>query len=952
MNKMNYLVLLSLICLSQPAWAADTDIYGISTIDVKPNVLVIFDNSGSMSTNDVPGEIYDPNKDYSYVGGKNQYAVYEYQWFWWSGGNYNTLYHSDIYAATWQCDAAKTDLLTKGYWNGRIRKNPSTGVVTCGGWSEERLRIGNFQNFDAQDLGDLKSRMEVAKEVIAQLIYDNYDDVRFGLMKFNTYNTNEQSGYIVAECGATRESLIGNFNPTTTVFTDSDQSSNFGAIGGLRSATWTPLSETLAEAGRYFAGVNSWFNGTLTGDSYPVGRYSSNCTNNNSGCQNYSANSPIQYRCQKNYTILMTDGEPTRDDAKIATNNYINNIKIPAAGKDGVANYLDDVAYFLAHNDLMKIGTNPTAAEILQKGQTGDFENQTVTTYTIGFKSAQDLLQRTATNGGGAYYTADNASTLNEALNNIISDITASNEGFSAAAVPVSRANKAYAGNFVYYGLFQPLNNENWVGNLKKYGITDLGVIQDENGMEAVSGGVIVNNAQSYWSTTTDGPSVSKGGAGEKLLDDLENGFSRKIYTYTGTDTDLTHSTNSFSTTNTTILQSFNAVLTTAIIGDIRHDNGGEWPLGSFLHSQPLVVHYDDDNDGNEDHSMIFAGANDGMLHCFDDNDGTEKWGFIPQDLLSDIHNLPTATELQYYVDGSPSLYTYDHDNNSSTQDKKILIFGERRGGYNYNAIDISDYNTPILKYEIKPDILGGGTKVLGQSWGKPELSRITTDGTNYKDVFIMAGGYDNNQDSATPAVTDDEGRAVFAIDSQTGALQSNLNFNIDNFNSMTHSIVAVSSFENPKSRTTTRIYVATCLPFAMTYSIAIRILHKKTALVVTMTARKMEHGGKKSNCFPVLVKRFFILQILLTNTFLFSLPILPPKLMGALTSLKQKTELGIMYFTAQVIENTRKISLYSTNSMPLKIIGNGIMIRLPHLPMKACCQPLLKPMLIQLTAK
>ncbi|MBV5329867.1 MAG: hypothetical protein JZU65_19940 [Chlorobium sp.] len=798
MKKNNLVTILLLLCFSQTAWSDDTDIYSISNINVKPNVLVIFDNSGSMSTNDVPGEKYDPNKDYSYAGGKDRNAVILR-----ADGS---TYFSDIYNSNWQCNEAKTKLLTTGTYSGKIKKDKTTGVVSCGGKKDRDLRLGNYQNFDAQDLGDKKTRMEVAKDVIAQLINDNFDKVRFGLMKFN----NDEGGYIVAGCGATKSDLIGNFNPTTTVFTDTDQSANFGAIGGMKSDTWTPLAETMAEAGRYFAGTKSWFNGTSTGAGYPYGKYSLSCASSNTSCYDYINNTPIQYRCQKNYIIFMTDGEPTQDDnAKLKNSVYINGIKIPAANKDGAADYIDDVAYFLAHNDLQPVGANPSTDDVLKKGQTGDFEFQTVTTYTIGFQQNLSLLQDAATNGGGVYYTADNASTLNEALNNIITAISNNNEGFSAAAVPVSRANKAYAGNFVYYGLFQPNNIGNWTGNLKKYGITDSGLITDKNGVAAVNGGAIINNAQSYWSSTIDGPSVIKGGAGEKLYDDLDNGFTRKIYTYTGTKNELTDSTNVFNSSNTA-LPPFNTNLSTSVISGIRHDNDSEWPLASFLHSQPLVVHYDDNNDGSDDHSMIFAGANDGMLHCFDDNDGSEKWGFIPQDLLTEIHTLPTATSLQYYVDGSPSLYTYDHDNNSSTQEKKILIFGERRGGTNYTALDISNYDSPLIKYEIKADILGGGSKVLGQSWAKPEASKVGyMDGSTYKtkDVFIMAGGYDNNQDSTTPATTDDEGRAVYGIDSQTGSLQTNLNFNIENFSSMTHSIVAISPFENPKSRTTTRIY-------------------------------------------------------------------------------------------------------------------------------------------------
>ncbi len=794
-----YLDILALLCMAWPAWADDTDIYGVSTIDVKPNVLIIFDNSGSMGTADVPGETYDPAKDYSYAGGIARYDVYQY----------STKYFTDINDSKWQCAAAKTALLNDGYWKGKLSKNKSSGVVTCGGGSKSKsYRLGNFKNFDDQDLGDSQRRMVVAKEVIAKLIYDNYDDVRFGVMKFNPQSPysyysgsddkRHEGGYVVAQCGASKADLIGSYIPAT-VFTDSDQSAAYGAIGGMRSDTYTPLAETMAEAGLYFAGEKSWFNGTLVGTSYPVGIFDSGCATNDTGCQDYSSGSPIQYRCQKNYIILMTDGEPTRDNnSKLRNNNYIIDAKIPDAGKDGAADYLDDVAYLLAHNDIRS-----------DMGAPGDFESQSVTIYTIGFKQQLALLQNTAANGGGEYYTADNASTLNEALNNIIVDISARNEGFSAAAVPVSRANKAYAGNFVYYGLFQPLNNGNWVGNLKKYGITDSGVIQDKNGTDAVSGGVVLDNAQSYWSTTADGPSVAEGGAGEKLYDDVDSGVVRNIYTYTGTSTDLTHDSNKLKADNTALTGGAYTDLTASVIDAVRHEDDS-WPLGSFLHSQPLVVHYDDDGDGEEDHSMILAGANDGMLHCFDDNDGSEKWGYVPSDLLDNLHLLESPSELQYFVDGTPVLYSYDHDDNAVTPDKKIVIVGERRGGSNYTALDVSDYNSPLLHYEIGPTILGGGNEALGQSWGKPRECKMGyMDGATYKtkDVFLMVGGYDDNQDSDTPAATDSKGRAVFAIDSQNGSLFSNFNFNVDNFAGMTHSIIAVSPFENPRSRTSTRVY-------------------------------------------------------------------------------------------------------------------------------------------------
>ncbi|MBU4153397.1 MAG: hypothetical protein KKD63_10995 [Proteobacteria bacterium] len=803
MKKIFFFLVPVLLGLAYPSWADDIDIYGVASISVKPNVLIIFDNSGSMGTNDIPGDPYNPAT--TYAGTKTKNNVYK-------SGN---LYFTDINSANWQCATAKTSLLTKGWWQGKLKK--SGAIVTCGGNSSTHYRLGNFENYDALNIGDNRTRMEVAKEVIAKLINDNFDKVNFGLMKFNAQNTNYtiasgglgtddnryESGYIVAKCGATKADLIGAYNPAAPpIYIDNNQA-GLGFIGNMFSDTYTPLAETLTEAGLYFSGKTSWFNGL-------TGTYTNTCTKSNINCYSYTSDSRIQYRCQKNYIIIMTDGEPTRDNNPQMTSDiYLNGRKIPYANKNGSPNYLEDVSYFLAQNDLRVTGTNPTAADIIAMGEPGDYENQSITTYTIGFKESVPILIDTANNGGGKYYTADNADTLNEALNSIIIAIAESNEGFSAAAVPVSRANKAYAGNFVYYGLFQPLSTGNWIGNLKKYGITNYGVIQDADGLTAVSNGVLLDNARSYWSASPDGPAVGKGGAGAKLLGDIENGFSRKIYTYTGTSNTLTNASNLFTTTNAALTSGAYPGLTTNVISAVRRENG-EWPLGDFLHSQPYVVHYDDNNDGTDDHTMIFAGANDGMLHCFDDNDGSEKWGFIPQDLLGNLAALEPDNSHQYFVDGTPMFYDYDHDGLTTTPQKKMLLFGERRGGSSYTALDISSYDSPLFKYSINMNFLGTGAEMLGQSWGTPQLVQMGYKDVGVyktKDVFLMVGGYDDNQDSLTPAATDAKGRALFAIDAQTGALFNNFNVTVNTFPSMTHSIVAAAAFENPNTRTTTRIY-------------------------------------------------------------------------------------------------------------------------------------------------
>jgi type IV pilus assembly protein PilY1 len=55
--------------------ADDTEIYGtVTSVSLEPNVLIVFDSSGSMDTADVPGDPYDSIS--TYTGSYTTNAVY------------------------------------------------------------------------------------------------------------------------------------------------------------------------------------------------------------------------------------------------------------------------------------------------------------------------------------------------------------------------------------------------------------------------------------------------------------------------------------------------------------------------------------------------------------------------------------------------------------------------------------------------------------------------------------------------------------------------------------------------------------------------------------------------------------------------------------------------------------------------------------------------------------
>jgi type IV pilus assembly protein PilY1 len=749
--KSVYCILALCFCLisATTTGAEDLDVYGAGSIEVKPNVLIIFDNSGSMAERDVAPSPYDRTK--TYTGIYTPSRIYEED-----DGRYK-VFVAELSNVT--CADVNAALSQNGLaLNVQVRVNNNNAVCSNRGQDRRDLYQGNYLNWLTAN--PLRTRLEVAKEAVVALLGAT-QDVDFGLMTFNF----EEGGKIDREIGT---------NPTDLI----------NAVNGIRATTWTPLAETLAEAGLYFAGKTSWFN--KVNDRF------------------ITYTSPIQERCQKNYVILMTDGEPTRDDS-LKNKKYIDDSQ-PLLKDEGVAgSLLDDVADYLRNNDLLPA-----------MGQ-GDelFENQSVTTYTIGFKTSQPLLESTARRGGGEYFTAQNSAELENAFDSIIDSIQERNASFVAPVVPASSSNRAYAGDRIYLGFFKPKQDGRWRGNLKGYKLTVNGDILDLNDRPVTdANGQILASAQSLWSTAADGYEVDRGGVGGILA----GNDSRTIYTFfpgiAGHPTALSNTANQFATSNTNLTETLLGVTGSSarseLITAVRAEDR-EWPMGDIVHSEPVVQHLplDSDSDGIVDgfKSYIYVGANDGMLHAFDGDTGSEAWAFVPPGQLGRLYRLQNGDH-DYFVDGLIALH---HAGNGD----KTLIFGERRGGPYYYALDVTNPLQPAWKYRITEahlEILdwdGNGEEefgaTLGQSWSRPQPIRLKVGG-QARDVVLLTGGYDVNQDKETPASTDTVGRAIYAIAPDTGVV-TGLNVNGALWSAMTHCILDATPIDRNYDGYIDRVY-------------------------------------------------------------------------------------------------------------------------------------------------
>ena len=92
-------------------------------------------------------------------------------------------------------------------------------------------------------------------------------------------------------------------------------------------------------------------------------------------------------------------------------------------------------------------------------------------------------------------------------------------------------------------------------------------------------------------------------------------------------------------------------------------------------------------DDNKQRRTLIFVGANDGMIHAIDGRTGVEVWAFIPFNLLPKLRTLRDGQGIDgfdYFVDSSAKVA----DVKLGGVWKTLVVFGEGSGGTFYQAFD------------------------------------------------------------------------------------------------------------------------------------------------------------------------------------------------------------------------------------------------------------------------
>ncbi|MFE1813577.1 pilus assembly protein [Metapseudomonas otitidis] len=693
----------------------------LSTAAVTPNVMVMIDNSGSMDS-----IIWHSGYDDSVT--------------------YSTAYYCRAYGWRGCSDWREIDAGASFRPNSVVQGNCPNGQRLFNRNGDRCILMpdpvgGNSTRFDGNYLRYLIEknipnssiptdyRMNVAREVTKSIVTNNRG-LRYGLFSFNV-NSNQAGGSLLRDVssfdkadGVSAAQAQANYNAFIT------------AVDGLSSKTWTPLAEAYYEITRYFRGMT---------------RYQG------SGAGNYT--SPIQYRCQRNFGIVVTDGLPTydrtfptndplRDNPKVAggnnlpnwdgVNNDGNNLN---GDGEGDTLYLDDIAQFAYEVDLLDGSTTDKAGKSFNDSS---FPKQNLTTYTVGFATNNDMLRDAAAHAGGTYYTANNADQLNASLSSAINEISAkAGSGGAGASSSATLTTETY----YYKTLYDP---KDWRGTIEAYKLdpstgragkvpnwtTDATLVSATNTAlyETFSNGKAVG--LSYSNLTAAQKAVLDGSVTSPL-----NGSSLIEWSKGVSVSGLRARSVLLGDIINSSLERLSPAdkLASTIAGSASYD--------TYLATKAKSMT-----------SSLLVNSNDGFFHVLNATTGQHRYAYMPTPVFPSLKiiaatDYATSGSHRFMVDGQISVADVELNDSWAT----LAVAGMGAGGKGMFAVKLfgaDGNNTPGALWEISAPAVSDKSNQwndLGLTYSKPVVARMSDN----KWVAIFGNGYGSFDGKAALYVVD-----------------------------------------------------------------------------------------------------------------------------------------------------------------------------------------------------
>lgn len=557
----------------------------------------------------------------------------------------------------------------------------------------------------------------------------------------------------------------------------------YAKLYGAGTSGGTPLRSALSKVGRMYAGK------LLTG-----------------------VNDPIQYSCQQNFAILATDGYWNgaagyqMDGSTAIGNQDGGTTERPMLDSLNKSDTLADVAMYYYKTDLRADGATGALGAGIDVGKNNvpgsgaDVQlQQHMTTFTLGLglngtldysedylsggsadynkivqgtlnwpapvadkPTAIDDLWHAAVNGRGTYFSAQNPTSLVAGLSKALAGVSARTG--AAASAATSNLEPVAGDNFLFVALYRTVK---WDGDLQARTINpSTGAISTTPAWSAQA------ELDKKVAATSDTRTIYTydASAGNKRKNFLWNELTatEKGYFKNACTNNLLSQCPDLTKAQRDIVD-----LGATLVAFVRGQNGNEdqagnsdplyrdreHVLGDMIGAQPVYLKkptfsYLDENyaafkEAKKSRlAMVYAAANDGMLHAFEattgaTNSGVEKWAYIPPIVMPNLYKLADknyAAKHQYYVDGSPSIGDIcpkaPNAVCSATEWKTILVGGLNKGGKGYYALDITDPANPLplWNFTVADDV------DMGFSYGNP----IITKRRNGTWVVALTSGYNN----------------------------------------------------------------------------------------------------------------------------------------------------------------------------------------------------------------
>ncbi|NUU37232.1 pilus assembly protein [Pseudomonas sp. C2B4] len=721
---------LSGLYLSAPAYAfTPSDSPLLSAAAVAPNVMLMIDDSGSMN-NIIWAPGFDPTVN------RAQIAICSSNTLCISGQNLD-MSDTNISLSSLNRGGCPASGNWYGFYRGFLGLTPvclklpdpvgNENTRYTANYLAYLLGLANGSNRDFTTGANAipnDYRISVAQDVSTNLVTSNRT-LRIGLATFNPpTNNNPGNGGFIARA-------------VSDLSVDANYNALIASINGLSAVANTPLAESYYEVTRYLRGMAPYYNSTPS-----------------------TYTSPIQYRCQKNYGVVITDGLPTYDRT-FPSNDPLGGTRLPNwdgnsandgdnlnGDGEGDTLYLDDIAKFAFDIDMRSSGTDLAG----KNWNATDFPKQNMNTYTVGFAAANQMLSDAASYGLGKYYQATDSAGLNSALSSALSDIT-SKAGSGGSGV--TSGTILASGTSYFQTSYDP---KDWRGTIKAFGFTTNGSVNTGNVLwttdTAIVPGATTPNYQSWNSQTNTAVTLAYANFSTAQQASLNQGLPAGI---TGSDlVEWSKGTNKpgLKVRSALLGDIINSPLALASPTDkTASDLSGDTSYSIYLATKAANMN-----------ASLVVNSNDGFVDIINTGNGTRRYAYMPSSVLPSLRYIADIAYIngvshKFLVDGQVGVF--DAQLNSAW--KTLALGGTGAGGRTFYALqlfDASTGNVPKALWEISAPTTASTANAfndLGYAYARPEVARLA-DG---RWAAFISNGYGSNSGVA----------ALYVVDIRDGSL-------------------------------------------------------------------------------------------------------------------------------------------------------------------------------------